>query len=174
MLIDGASTDGAAAGETDSRPSVARQQWPHHRDRSAHGLDEIVWCFEPTVTDLARVDLQTAAAQFDLAAEVAQQTIHRSNVGERWATPNGRGVLGKKAGALDEERGVFCPIDLDFSAERSTAFDENFVHCSLRPRPATAGLFYPRLADGCHRHAANPPDLHNKLQSNQETQMLDY
>ncbi len=127
VLVHGARTDGAAAGQRHAGLAESCQQRAQGQDRGAHGLDQFVGCLG--VGQKAGVDAHGAAV-IVLGADthVADELEHGGHVLQARHIAQGDGLGRQQRGAQLGQGGILGAGDRHLAMQRSATANQEFVH----------------------------------------------
>ncbi len=130
VQVDGAGSDGAAAGKRNAGVAAAGYQRAEHQRGGAHGLDEFVGGFGGV--EFGAVDggavLGASVAEFDFGAHGGEQVARGLNVADLRNIFEDDGLIGEQGGGHAGKRGIFCAADAHRAEQRLSAADYEFVH----------------------------------------------
>ena len=128
--IDGASSDGAAAGKRDAGVAATGYQRAQDQRGGAHGLDQFVGGFGSG--EVGAVDggamLGASVAEFDFGAHGSQQVARGLDVAHLRNVFEDDGLIGEQGGGHAGERGILGAADADRAEQRLSAANDKLVH----------------------------------------------
>ena len=159
MDVDRAGADGTAARQRHIGLPEARQQRSEHKDRGAHGLDEVVWC--DRLTQSVRVDLDIhALIDGHRDAHPTEQLDHGGDILQVRHIADRHRLGGEQRRGEDRQSGVLGARHPDLALERGAARDLQLVHDDYaqagRSRPASSGVNASMLRAWISRPTSSP------------------
>src|ERR1035438_269450 len=128
--IDGASSDGAAAGERDAGVATAGYERAEDQRGGTHGFDEFVGSLgsgECGAVDGGAV-MSASVAELDFGAHGSEQVARGLNVADLRNVFEDNGLVGEQGGGHAGKRGILCAADADCAEQRLSAADDELVH----------------------------------------------
>ena len=127
VLIDRAGANGATAGQRHAGFTAAGDQRAQHKDRGAHGLDQVIR--RQRIVHAAAVEHEAGRAiQRHSDAHLRQQAQHGRDVVQVRQVGQVQRLGGQQRGAKDRQRGILGAGDGHFAIERRTAGDDQLIH----------------------------------------------
>jgi hypothetical protein len=65
---------------------------------------------------------------FKGGAKVIEESLGSTNVSQKWKIVHPMNTTGKQGSGQNGKSGIFCSADLDGASERTTTFDDYFIH----------------------------------------------
>ncbi len=135
MQVDGASSNGAAAGERDPGVTAAGDQRAKNERGSAHCLDQLIRSFrrgEIGAMERSAV-LGASIAEFDFGPHGGEQVARGLNVAHLRNIFEDDRLVGEQGGSHAGEGGILGAADANGAEQRVATADDEFVHSERNP-----------------------------------------